>query len=68
MKTDIRSMNYNQLQDYVIRTHNLQKNPKAKLLFSKAWEFGHPFGNECVVDYVDDLVELIITPKIRVII
>ncbi len=39
--------------------HGTGKNPKANLLFAKAWELGHSSGYHEVVIYYNDLVELI---------
>lgn len=37
----------------------ITNNPKAELLFSKAWELGHSYGLSEVWIYLQDLVELI---------
>lgn len=37
----------------------ISDNPKAEVLFSKAWEYGHSAGFEEVYNYACDLVELI---------
>lgn len=37
----------------------ISDNPKAEILFSKAWEYGHSAGFEEVYNYACDLVELI---------
>lgn len=34
-------------------------NPKKDKLFEKAWEYGHSSGHSEVLNYYDDLVDLI---------
>lgn len=50
----LREFKYDALEDL-----GITDNPKADLLFDKAWEKGHSSGFREVCDHLDDLVELI---------
>ena len=52
-------MDYSQLKDYVVERWNLTPSVKVDLMFYLAWEYGHSYGCNKVLSYVDDLVELI---------
>lgn len=39
--------------------HGVEDNPKANLLWAKAWELGHASGYANVASHYEDLVELI---------
>jgi len=50
----------NQFREDLIEDLGIKDNPKAGLLFSKAWELGHSSGYHEVYNYACDLVDLIL--------
>lgn len=44
----------------LIEELGLTEHPKANLLYAKAWEMGHSCGLSEVVNYAEDLVELVL--------
>ena len=55
----VSDMNYNQLKDFIIERWELTPSEKVDKMFYLAWEYGHSYGCNEVLSYVDDLVELI---------
>ncbi len=41
------------------RENGTQDNPKRDILFQKAWEFGHAYGENDVRIYYEDLIDLV---------
>jgi hypothetical protein len=41
-------------------SNNIVDNPKAELLWDKAWDYGHSFGLSAVEEHFDDLIDLIL--------
>lgn len=50
----------NQFKQDLFEEFDVQNNPKAELLFSKAWELGHSAGLYEVLGHFENLVDLIL--------
>lgn len=50
----------NQFKQDLIEENHLENNSKKDLLFSKAWAMGHANGLGEVINYFEDLLELIL--------
>ena len=56
---DYNVLNLDELEIYLSKINGVSNNPKKELLFSKAYELGHSFGNCDIKSYYEELVDLI---------
>lgn len=54
------NVKYNEFKHDLIEENGLQDNPKADLLYEKAWSLGHSSGLQEVIYYFKELMELIV--------